>query len=219
MLICNNLVGNSGFYSNPVCSKYETVLHPFLQRIKLSLRARMSGSTCKPDNNNVWLSRNNVWYARHAIWFAVSWRMTFKLGMATMFWEHRCIEQKNRCFSDIDASLFQHRMLPMFPLYLKFVLPDVILVNFDIVSLFTTMPIKEALQLISSYFPSDITELFGHCLSTKYFRWNRRFYEHVDGVAIESPWTQHSRSPSVGSATLTILSWYGAMEWKNFIHS
>ncbi|XP_060534544.1 uncharacterized protein LOC132706961 [Cylas formicarius] len=65
--------------------------------------------------------------------------------------------------------------------------PKDILVSFDVVSLFTMVPVKETLDLISARFRNDVTELFRHCLTTTYFQWNKEFYEQVDGVAMGSP--------------------------------
>ncbi|XP_060519160.1 uncharacterized protein LOC132697634 [Cylas formicarius] len=65
--------------------------------------------------------------------------------------------------------------------------PKDILVSFDVVSLFTMVPVKETLDLISARFRNDVTELFRHCLTTTYFQWNKEFYEQVDGVDMGSP--------------------------------
>ena len=65
--------------------------------------------------------------------------------------------------------------------------PEDRLVSFDVVSLFTKVPIKEALEHIAETFSPDITNLFRHCLTTSYFQWNGNFYQQDDGVAMGSP--------------------------------
>ena len=65
--------------------------------------------------------------------------------------------------------------------------PEDILISFDVVSLFTKVPITESLEYISKLFTKDITELFRECLTTSYFLWDGHFYEQIDGVAMGSP--------------------------------
>ena len=62
-----------------------------------------------------------------------------------------------------------------------------ILVSFDVVSLFTRVPLNDALEYINAIFPSDIASLFKHCLTTTYFSWNNKIYEQIEGVAMGSP--------------------------------
>lgn len=61
------------------------------------------------------------------------------------------------------------------------------LVSFDVVSLFTKVPLNEAMEYISAIFPMDISNLFRHCLTTTYFAWDSKFYEQTEGVAMGSP--------------------------------
>jgi hypothetical protein len=63
--------------------------------------------------------------------------------------------------------------------------PRDILVSFDVVSLFTMVPIEEALRLLSRYFDEAILRLFLHILTSSFFFFN--FYEQTDGVAMGSP--------------------------------
>jgi len=65
--------------------------------------------------------------------------------------------------------------------------PGDVLVSFDVVSLFTMVPIKTAMEQIERDFPLDIAKLFRHCLTTTYFQWQGEFYEQNDGVAMGSP--------------------------------
>ncbi|KAK9874835.1 hypothetical protein WA026_005651 [Henosepilachna vigintioctopunctata] len=62
-----------------------------------------------------------------------------------------------------------------------------ILVSFDVVSLFTKVPVTDALLKIDRIFPRDISTLFRHVLTTTYFQYNNVFYEQKDGVAMGSP--------------------------------
>lgn len=61
------------------------------------------------------------------------------------------------------------------------------LVSFDVVSLFTKVPVKEAMTRIRPLFSKDIAELFEFVLTTSYFQWNNTFYEQVDGLAMGNP--------------------------------
>ncbi|GJQ68923.1 hypothetical protein Trydic_g6111 [Trypoxylus dichotomus] len=64
--------------------------------------------------------------------------------------------------------------------------PDDILVSFDVVSLFTKVPLIDTLRCIFDLFRSDITQPFKYCLRTSYFVWDGSFYEQTDGVAMGS---------------------------------
>ncbi|KAJ4451782.1 hypothetical protein ANN_03254 [Periplaneta americana] len=55
--------------------------------------------------------------------------------------------------------------------------PGDIMVSFDVVSLFTRVPIKETIELLKNIFPEDIVVLFQLVLTTTYFQWNEDFYE------------------------------------------
>lgn len=65
--------------------------------------------------------------------------------------------------------------------------PDDIIVSFDVVSLFTIVPVKETPEFIKQLFPENITTLFHHVLTTTYFQSNNIFHEQIDGVAMGSP--------------------------------
>ena len=65
--------------------------------------------------------------------------------------------------------------------------PQDILVSFDVVSLFTNVPLQQALSHLQEIFSEDIINLFRHSLTTTYFQWNQTFYEQKDGVAMGSP--------------------------------
>jgi hypothetical protein len=55
------------------------------------------------------------------------------------------------------------------------------------VSLFTRVPIKEIMSLLSRHFEEDILRLFHHVLMASYFSFSGQCYEQIDGVAIGSP--------------------------------
>jgi hypothetical protein len=69
--------------------------------------------------------------------------------------------------------------------------PEDILVSFDVVSLFTMVPIVEALHLLSQHFDEDILRLFHHVLTCSFFRFNSQFYKQTDGVAMGLPLSRH----------------------------
>jgi retron-type reverse transcriptase len=62
-----------------------------------------------------------------------------------------------------------------------------IVVSFDVVSLFTRVPIKDIMDLLGLHFEENILLLFRHVLTTSYFSLNGQFYEQIDGVAMGSP--------------------------------
>lgn len=66
------------------------------------------------------------------------------------------------------------------------------MVSFDIQSLFSCLPVRECIEIISrklkdKNIPSEYTELLKHCLTSGYMLWNDQFYKQVDGVAMGSP--------------------------------
>ena len=64
---------------------------------------------------------------------------------------------------------------------------DDLLLSFDVVSLFTKVPVKDTMERISEIFSEDISNLFKHCLTTTYFSWDNKIYEQIEGVAMGSP--------------------------------
>jgi retron-type reverse transcriptase len=61
------------------------------------------------------------------------------------------------------------------------------MVRFDVVSVFTKVPIVDSLELLSHHFEDDVLELFKHVLKSTYFHSDGQFYEQTDGVAMGSP--------------------------------
>jgi len=58
------------------------------------------------------------------------------------------------------------------------------MVSFDVVSLFTNVPIVDSLELLSERFEDDVLALFKHVLTSTYFCFDGQFYEQTDGVAM-----------------------------------
>jgi hypothetical protein len=74
------------------------------------------------------------------------------------------------------------------------------LVSFDVVSLFTRVPVTEAIEVISRRLledetldertvlpPGDICSLTNMCIKSTYFQFGESFYEQLDGAAMGSP--------------------------------
>lgn len=79
---------------------------------------------------------------------------------------------------------------------------DATMVSFDVKSLFTNVPVDEALQVIRSRLEDDVSldsrttlsvdsimELQTLCLKTMYFSYEDSFYQQTDGAAMGSPLT------------------------------
>nr|XP_022909662.1 uncharacterized protein LOC111420848 [Onthophagus taurus] len=70
--------------------------------------------------------------------------------------------------------------------------PQDMLVNFDVESLFTRVPVKDAVdglrqKLIPEGLPKYVPGLVEYCLSSTYFSWKGEFYEQCEGAAMGSP--------------------------------
>lgn len=67
--------------------------------------------------------------------------------------------------------------------------PEHLLVSFDVVSLFTNIPVDEALQIIrQKYQPEEhIIDLIKHCLKNTYFSYNDKRYRQIEGAPMGSP--------------------------------
>jgi hypothetical protein len=60
-----------------------------------------------------------------------------------------------------------------------------IFITFDVILLFTKVPIRDALNLLSQKFDTDV-RLFDHVLTSSFFCFNGHFYEQTDGVPMGS---------------------------------
>ncbi|XP_039304223.1 uncharacterized protein LOC120357563 isoform X2 [Solenopsis invicta] len=67
--------------------------------------------------------------------------------------------------------------------------PNDILVSFDVVSLFTNVPVQDTLDIIkkSDKLPANFVPLIEHYLTSTYFQFQREFFEQTSGAAMGSP--------------------------------
>ena len=65
--------------------------------------------------------------------------------------------------------------------------PGDLMVSFEVVSLFTKVPVEESLTLLSQHFNIEILALYKHVLTSTYFGIDGQFYEQTDRVAMGSP--------------------------------
>ena len=78
--------------------------------------------------------------------------------------------------------------------------PDVVMVSYDVRTLFTSVPIQPALEVIEKLLNEDpdlqnrttmstkqIMDLLEFCLRSTYFTYRGKFYEQVEGAAMGSP--------------------------------
>jgi hypothetical protein len=65
--------------------------------------------------------------------------------------------------------------------------PGDLMVSFDVVSLFTKVPVEDSLSLLSHHFIDDILALFKLVLTSTYFCFDGQYFEQTDGVAMGSP--------------------------------
>jgi hypothetical protein len=62
-----------------------------------------------------------------------------------------------------------------------------LLVSFDVISLFTRIPISEVFPLMEQILPSDLSNLAIECLKSTYFYFNGNYYEQTEGTPMGSP--------------------------------
>jgi len=60
------------------------------------------------------------------------------------------------------------------------------MVSFDVVSLFTKVPVEESLTLLKQHFNNETLALYKHMVTSTYFCIDGQFYEQTDGVAMGS---------------------------------
>jgi hypothetical protein len=61
------------------------------------------------------------------------------------------------------------------------------MVSFDVISLFTKVPVEESLILLKQHFSNEILALYKHILTSTYFCIEGQYYDQTDGVAMGSP--------------------------------
>jgi hypothetical protein len=90
------------------------------------------------------------------------------------------------------------------------------MVSFDIVSLFTKVPIRETMNLLERHFEGDVLGLFRHVLTTSYFTFNGQFCGQTDCVTMGSPispvtsnfYVQDYEKAALESAPLKSSCWF-----------
>jgi len=65
--------------------------------------------------------------------------------------------------------------------------PGDLLVSFDVISLYTRVPIQESIDIINRITNKDTARLVGLCLTSTFFSFQGEFYEKICGVAMGSP--------------------------------
>ncbi|XP_042202441.1 uncharacterized protein LOC121852537, partial [Callorhinchus milii] len=69
--------------------------------------------------------------------------------------------------------------------------PDDLLVSFDVVSLFTKVPVPDTIAIIEDLvhqgLNAGVPPLVRHCLTNTYFTWNGTFYKQIEGTPMGSP--------------------------------
>jgi hypothetical protein len=68
---------------------------------------------------------------------------------------------------------------------IKSLCPDIV-ISFNVVALFTTVPTGEAQHLLSRDFDEDIPRRFRYVLASSFFTFNGQFYEQTDGGVMGS---------------------------------
>lgn len=59
--------------------------------------------------------------------------------------------------------------------------------SFDVVSLYTNIPLDKAITVIKHIMDPDMANLVGICLTSTFFSFDGEFYENPCGVAMGSP--------------------------------
>jgi retron-type reverse transcriptase len=65
-----------------------------------------------------------------------------------------------------------------------------IIISFDVVSLFTKIPLNEAIQVINEVANPQTSRLAEVCLKSTFFSFQGEFYEKTSGVSMGSPLSQ-----------------------------
>jgi hypothetical protein len=91
-----------------------------------------------------------------------------------------------------------------------------ILVIFDVVSLFTKVPLEDTLQLLQQHFHNQTICLFKQVLTTTYFLYDGAFYDRTDGVTMGSSlapvianyYMEHFEQQAISTASRRPTHWY-----------
>ena len=90
------------------------------------------------------------------------------------------------------------------------------MVSFDVVSLFTKVPVEDLLSLPSHHFTEDILALFKLVLTSTHFCFDGQYFEQTDGVAMCLPlspiisnfFMEGFEEKALNQATLIPTCWY-----------
>ena len=63
--------------------------------------------------------------------------------------------------------------------------PQALMINFDVVSQFTNVPIVNSLELLSQHFEYEVLALFENVLTLTYFCFDGQFYEQCQDFVFE----------------------------------
>jgi hypothetical protein len=93
-------------------------------------------------------------------------------------------------------------------------------VSFDVVSLFTKVPLEDTLQLLQQQFHNQTINLFKQVLTTTYFLYDGAFYDQTDGVAMGFPlapvianyYMEHLEQQAISTASRKPTYWYRYVE-------
>lgn len=61
-----------------------------------------------------------------------------------------------------------------------------LLVSFDVISVFTKIPVEYTLELMKQILTAEEMKLAELCLKTTYFLFNGKFYKQIEGAAMGS---------------------------------
>ena len=99
-------------------------------------------------------------------------------------------------------------------------IPGDIMVSFDVVSLFTKVPVDETITLLNRHFKDEDLALYKHALTSTYFCVDGQFFEQTDGVAMGSPlspvianfYMEESEKNVIETATHKPACWYRCVD-------
>lgn len=105
--------------------------------------------------------------------------------------------------------------------------PEYILISVDLISLYTYIPINEALEVIYYLTDPDTTHLVEICFTSTFFSFEGEFFEQTCGVAMGSPlspivtnlFMEYFKAKSLSSARLLPKLWKRYVDDTNVIWS
>ena len=101
------------------------------------------------------------------------------------------------------------------------------MVNFNVVSLYTKVPVKEAIAVIRGLTNDETGNLVEVCLRSKHFNYRGDIYEQINGVAMGSPlspivvniFMEHFEDKAINSASEKPQQWRRYVDDTHFIWS